>query len=265
MITSPHNPRLKLARALHSGRGRRRAGAFLLEGLRLIEDALAADWPLRWALFSRPLNPRGERLLAQLRQAGVPVEEAAPRLLAEAATTATPQPWLAVADLPALAWPERANFVLVPDQVRDPGNLGALLRTAAAFGVQAVCLPPGSSDPFAPKVVRAGMGAHFRLSILRQPWETLLPALRERGLKLVLADMAGEQISWEADLRPPVALIVGGEAEGASAAARQSADLVVRLPMPGGMESLNAAVAGALLLYESLRQSSPNRAPYQRK
>ncbi len=257
MISSASNPRLKLARALHSGRGRQRARAFLLEGIRLVEEAAQAGWPLRWALYAPPLTGRGQKLVARLRHAGVRVEETTPQLLKQAATTSTPQPLIAVADLPsAVAWPDETHFVLIPDQVRDPGNLGTLLRTAAALGVHAVALPPGSSDPFAPKVVRAGMGAHFRLAILRQPWDDLLPALRRRGLRLILADARGEAAPWQADLRPPIALIVGGEAQGASAAARQAADQVVRIPMPGGMESLNAAIAGALLLYESVRQQS---------
>ena len=111
------------------------------------------------------------------------------------------------------------DFVLIPDQIRDPGNLGTLLRSAAATGVQAVLLPPETTDAFAPKVVRSGMGAHFRLPIHSMTWEEIKE--KTNGLQIYLADMDG-QSCWETDLRKSLALIVGGEAEGASEEARET-------------------------------------------
>ncbi|MDL1927272.1 RNA methyltransferase [Anaerolineae bacterium AMX1] len=140
-----------------------------------------------------------------------------------------------------------------PDQIRDPGNLGTLIRSADAAGVDAALIPPETADPFAPKVVRAGMGAHFRLPILSMGWEDIVR--ESEGLQVWLADMDGEPC-WQADLRAPLALIVGGEAEGASAAARRLATRQVKIPMAGKAESLNAAVAGSVLMFEAMRQKT---------
>jgi TrmH family RNA methyltransferase len=153
----------------------------------------------------------------------------------------------------ALPIPEPLTFALIPDQVRDPGNLGTLLRTAAAAGVQAVLLPPGTVDAFAPKVVRAGMGAHFRLPVRSMTWDAIRSLCTESQLKVLVADMDGPDY-WQSDLQQPLALVIGGEAEGPSAPALALAHGKISIPMPGGSESLNAAVAGAVLMFETVRQ-----------
>jgi len=195
--------------------------------------------------------------------------------------TETPQGILAVLEFTDLPIPDSLNFILIPDQIRDPGNLGTLLRTAAAAGVQAVFLPPETTDAFAPKVVRAGMGAHFRLPILSLTWDeirayisashvtqqdesnredsarrtekTYLARATYPPMQVYLADMDG-QSCWETDLRKPLALIVGGEADGASAEARKLATQKISIPMAGNVESLNAGVAGSVLMFEVVRQ-----------
>lgn len=258
MITSSHNPRLKLIRALLGRpRERRQANAFVAEGVRLVEEALAAGWPFRFVLAGEQLSERGEALLARLHAQGVEVERVLDRLLDTVSDTEATQGILAVLDLPNPdVQPTTYDFVLIPDQIRDPGNLGTLLRTAAAAGVQAVLLPPETTDAFAPKVVRAGMGAHFRLPILALSWDEI--RARTSGLRLLLADMDGRPC-WETDLRRPLALIIGGEAEGASPAARALATESISIPMPGHMESLNAGVAGAILMFEVVRQRQTYR------
>lgn len=252
MISSPHNARIRLARSLLGrSRKRRQAGAFLTEGVRLIEEALAANWPFRFALYSKGLSARGRDLLGRLQAQGVDVEEVEPRLLQSLSETETPQGILAVLDDFRLPLPSSPDFVLIPDSVRDPGNLGTLLRSAEAAGVQAVFIPPETTDPFAPKVLRAGMGAHFRLPIHTLDWEEI--RRRTLHLQVFLADMEGHPC-WETNLRPPLALIVGGEAEGATQEARRLAAASVSIPMAGRAESLNAAIAGSVLLFEILRQ-----------
>jgi TrmH family RNA methyltransferase len=253
MITSAQNPKLKLARALLGRpKERREANAFVAEGVRLVEEALAAGWPFRFVLFSEAVSERARALLVNLEAAGVETEPVSARLLDDLSDTGNTQGLLAVLDLPASGVPlSTFDFILIPDQIRDPGNLGTLLRTAAAAGVQAVFLPPETTDAFAPKVVRAGMGAHFRLPILSLTWDEI--RARTSGLRILLADMDGVPC-WESDLRAPLALIVGGEAEGASAPARDLAAATVSIPMPGGVESLNAGVAGAVLMFEAVRQ-----------
>lgn len=254
MITSSQNPKLKLVRSLFGrAKERRAAGAFVAEGVRLIEEAVNVGWPFHFALVRPQLSKRGQALVNRLREHGVEVNEVAAPLLETIGDTETSQGILAVLSLPENALPAtRPDFVLIVDQMRDPGNLGTLLRAASAAGVQLVLLTPETVDAFAPKVVRAGMGAHFRLPICSLPWEAIRQAVV--GLKVYLAEAAGRLPYWQADFRAPLALIIGSEAEGPSQEARAIAGETVFIPMPGGSESLNAAIAGAILLFEVVRQ-----------
>jgi TrmH family RNA methyltransferase len=258
MITSSHNPKVKLIRVL-AGRPkeRRENGAFIAEGVRLVEEALSSGWDFRFALHANDLSPRGFDLVSGLKAKGVDVEPVALNLLQSVTETETPQGIIAVLALDppdSLRVPAKPDFVLIPDQIRDPGNLGTLLRTAAAAGVKAVFIPPETADPFAPKVVRAGMGAHFRLPILPLTWDQLKG--RMDGMSVFLSDAEAEKSCWDVDFTRPTALIIGGEAEGASAQAHGLATEMIRIPMPGHMESLNAGAAGAVLMYEVVRQRS---------
>jgi TrmH family RNA methyltransferase len=254
MITSSRNPKVQLVRALLGRpKARREANAFVAEGVRLVEEALAAGWPIRFALVAEGSSERGKSLVASLQSHRIETETVSGSVLQSLSDTETSQGLLAVLELTPIPYPLSPTFILIPDQIRDPGNLGALLRTAAAAGVQAVFIPPETTDPFAPKVVRAGMGAHFRLPVHSMDWDEIRRFSESAKLQVLLADMAGRSC-WETDLRAPLALIVGGEAEGASAAARALATAAVSIPMPGRAESLNAAVAGAILMFEIVRQ-----------
>lgn len=252
MITSSQNPRIKLVRSLLGrAKERKEAGAFVVEGVRLIEEAESKGWGFRFVLYDRSLSERGSLLVEQILSRGIEVEEISEPLMRSLSGTETPQGILAVLDLIQLPVPESPDFILIPDQIRDPGNLGTLLRTAAAAGVQAVFLPPETTDAFAPKVVRAGMGAHFRLPIRSMKWEKV--RRETEGLHMYLADMNGVSC-WETDLCQPLALIIGSEAEGASKEAKEMATQRISIPMAGNMESLNAGVAGSVLMFEVVRQ-----------
>jgi TrmH family RNA methyltransferase len=254
MITSNQNPKLKLIRALQGrAKERREAGAFVVEGVRLVEDAANANWKFRLALFDETLNERGRSLVEKLKSQGVDVEEVSASLMKSVSDTETPQGILAVLELTQLPIPNNPDFILILDQIRDPGNLGTLLRTAAAAGVQAVLLPPETTDAFAPKVVRSGMGAHFRLPIHSMTWDQIKQAVQSAGSQVLLADMDGDSC-WITDLRQPVALVIGGEANGASEQARALANQKISIPMSGDVESLNAGVAGSILMFEVARQ-----------
>jgi TrmH family RNA methyltransferase len=256
MITSPHNPKLKLIRALQGrAKERREAGAFMVEGVRLVEDAVSSNWKLRFVLFDETLSERGRLNVERLTLNGVDVEEVSTSLMKSISETETPQGILAVLELTQLPISNYPNFILIPDQIRDPGNLGTLLRTAAAAGVQAVFLPPETTDAFAPKVVRSGMGAHFRLPIRSMSWEEIGRFCESANQRIYLADMDG-QSCWEVNLRQPVALVIGGEADGASESARKLANGKITIPMGQNIESLNAGVAGSILMFEVVRQRS---------
>jgi RNA methyltransferase, TrmH family len=152
------------------------------------------------------------------------------------------------------------DFILVLDAIRDPGNLGTILRTAAAAEVQGVILASGCVDPFSPKVLRSAMGAHFRLPLLVLDWteiEALLKLGRTQpGVKIYLSEAESSLTYTRADFRSPAALIIGGEAEGAGMEAQRLAEERIHIPMAPGIESLNAAVAAAILMFEVVRQRS---------
>ena len=254
MITSNQNSKIKLVRALLGrSKERREAGAFIAEGVRLVEEAVKANWICRFALYDEILSERGIVQVKSLKARGVDVEEVSASVMKSISETETPQGILAVLELTNLPIPQPANFILIPDQVRDPGNLGTLLRSAAASGVQAVLLPPETTDAFAPKVLRSGMGAHFRLPIHSMGWDEIEKVIKSEGLNVLVADMNG-QSCWETDLRQPVALIIGSEADGASESARKLANGNISIPMSGETESLNAGAAGSILMFEVLRQ-----------
>jgi TrmH family RNA methyltransferase len=252
MITSSQNPKLKLVRTLQGrAKERREAGMFVVEGVRLVEEAVKANWQFQFVLFSDGLSDRGKELLNTLITNQIEVEETSGDLLQNVSETETPQGILAVLQLSNLPNPDSLDFILIPDQIRDPGNLGTLLRTAAATGAQAALLPPETTDAFAPKVLRAGMGAHFRLPIHSMTWDEIQACVK--NMQVYLADMNG-QSCWETDLRQRLALIIGSEAEGASEEAQTLATEKISIPMPGNVESLNAGVAGSVLMFEVVRQ-----------
>ena len=259
MITSAQNPKIQLLRTLLNRRkDRQAAGQFIAEGVRLVEEALQAGLRPETLYYSQTLSPRGLQIVEDYRRQKVDVEEVLPSLMDSLTQTETSQGLLAIFPLVSLPLPDRLNFVIILDNLRDPGNLGTILRSAAAAKVDAVLLTPGTTDAFAPKVLRAGMGAHFRLPILEMQWQAILSLTRDRTtppLKCFLAEAATAAPScWSLDLRQPLALIIGGEAEGASAEARSAADQLISIPMPGSSESLNAAVAAGILIFEVIRQ-----------
>ena len=258
MITSNQNSKIKLVRSLLGrAKERREAEAFVAEGVRLVEEAVKANWKCRFALYDETLSERGRSQVESLKSQGVDVEEVSASVMKSMSETEAPQGILAVLEFTNLPIPQSTNFILIPDQIRDPGNLGTLLRSAAASGVQAVLIPPETADAFAPKVLRSGMGAHFRLPIHSMGWDEIEKVAKSEGLNVLVADMDG-QPCWETDLRKPIALIVGSEAEGASESARKLANGRISIPMTGETESLNAGAAGSVLMFEVLRQRTSN-------
>jgi TrmH family RNA methyltransferase len=258
MITSSQNPRIKLTSQLLSTRKvREDLKSFVIEGVRLAEEAVNNHWQPQFALWSAQLNERGKQILNQLDQLQIPVEEIPIPMMSKISDTKTPQGLLMVLNQKTQALADNLNFVLALDGVRDPGNLGTILRTGSAFGAQGVILLPGCADPFSSKVLRSAMGAHFRLPIFNysvDEFEVVCKTRTRSAMKILLADMDGAQPCWTVDLQQPLALVIGGEAAGASAQLYTIADGKVRIPMPAGSESLNAAVAASILLYEIMRQ-----------
>ena len=253
MISSVQNPKIKRIRLLQSqSRSRKKELAFVVEGIRLLEEALNTFQIPELVIYTSDLDPRSQNLVEAFLKQNVPCEEVSEEVIKAASDTETPQGILAILPLKPLLLPAEANFLMIADEIRDPGNLGTLLRTAQAAGADGFLLSPGTVDPFSPKVIRAGMGAHFRLPILSFSWEKIRQVTD--GLTIFGADMEGGSRIWDADLCLPLALIVGGEAHGPGKHSRDLADAWIHIPMNDGSESLNAAAAGAVLMFEVLRQ-----------
>jgi TrmH family RNA methyltransferase len=181
-----------------------------------------------------------------------------PREFASAAETESPQGILAIAEVPdrtldALSGRETLRL-LVLDAVQDPGNVGTIVRTAAALGADATVALPGTVDLWNAKVVRSGMGAHFHHHCFPVTWDDLDAFRRARPLDVWAADATGEPLSTANGALPPrVALVVGNEGGGLSPAAREHADKLVSIPIASGVDSLNVAVAAGILLHELSR------------
>lgn len=253
MITSLQNDRVKLAHLLLTqAKTRRKEGKIVLEGARLIRDAYERGGARPDFVFYEP-DKADAALVDLFERHRVQIEPVSAEVLRHISATEGPQGIVAVVPTPQPALPDNLGRVLVLDDIRDPGNLGTMLRTAAAAGVDAVLLSPGCVDAYNPKALRAGMGAHFRLVVVAQPWDEI--AATTDGLAVYLADMDGDAPYDRADWASPWALIVGSEAHGASNEATALAHQRVYIPMSADAESLNAAIAAGILLFEAHRQS----------
>jgi TrmH family RNA methyltransferase len=257
MITSRHNPKVQLVRKLQDQvKVRREQQAFVIEGVRLAEEALRSGWTAQQVFFTPQLNVRGSVVVEAFAAQGVPCEQVSEAVMKALSQTETPQGLVVTLNQQILPLPPAASFLLVLDGLRDPGNLGTILRTAAAAGVEGVLMAPGCVDAWSPKVLRSAMGAHFRLPMLGQNWQEIQHVINSSPshLTVYLADSAAGTSYTQVDFCSPLALIVGGEAAGAGNEATSLADMKVHIPMPGGSESLNAAIATGVLLFEVLRQ-----------
>jgi TrmH family RNA methyltransferase len=247
-----------LIRHLHQRRGRERRGLALAEGVRLVEEALAARVAVRAALVSPALEttPRGRALADALRARSDRVEVCDDRELASLAATDHPQGVVAVIDPPRWRLEDipvaDRSVVLVLDAVQDPGNVGTMVRTAWALGAAGMVTFPGTAELTNPKVLRATMGGYFRFPAVAPGLEEGLAWLRERGFAVWVSAADGEPVGPR--LGPgPLALVVGNEGAGVGDAVRKIAARRVAIPLRAGAESLNVGIAAGILLYEVLR------------
>ncbi len=260
MISSTHNPKIQWINALRTKpRQRLKDNAFVVEGVRLVEEAQRSDWKAQLVLYTNEVDKRGRQILHEFSRHNVPIEETTPEVMRAASDTPTPQGILAVIEQKTILLKDNADFIFIPDGIRDPGNLGTMLRTAFAAGCDAVFVPKGSVDIFSPKVVRAAMGAHFHMPILSLSWPEIEERIHQDGLRVFLADVNSTCPYTQGNYRQPLALIIGGEAEGAGDAAQNLAHEMVFIPMPGAAESLNAAIAAGILLFSVVQQRTSSQ------
>ncbi|UCF27613.1 MAG: RNA methyltransferase [Chloroflexota bacterium] len=255
MISSTKNPKAQWIRRLQSkGQQRQVEGLFVVEGVRLVEVARSSDWEIEFLVYTEELSSRGMAIVEESAKYNTQTTKISSHVMRALSDTKNPQGILAVIKMKSLPVPDQLDFVLVLDQVREPGNLGAILRSASAAGVQVVCLTAGTVDPYSPKVLRAGMGAQLNLPVVINTWEEVKSLIETSKLKTFIAEADKGELYHQCDFSQPLALIIGGEAEGAGEKAHRMADSLIHIPMPGGGESLNASVSAGIILFEVVRQ-----------
>lgn len=252
-IASRDNALYKTLRRLAgSARERRKSGKTLLDGVHLVAAYREAiGLPEMVAAAASALDqPEIRALLEGVPPAARVVLDDA--LFRELSPVETPTGILALIAVPRLHVPIGADFCVFLEAIRDPGNLGSILRSAAAAGVEAAYLSADCADAWSPKVLRGGMGAHFVLPIM----ESADLAREARGFRGTVAAMSlqAEKSLYELDLTGPVAFVVGNEGAGVSPELLQAAGTLATIPMPGAVESLNAAAAAAVCFFERVRQ-----------
>ncbi|NLY51960.1 MAG: RNA methyltransferase [Firmicutes bacterium] len=262
-LTSPQNPMVKLMRSLYTRKGRDKTGLVPVEGSRFVNEALLAArrgvTSIEALFYEEGFDEKGSEEQSLLEAAGAcacQVFRCSPSLFKTLTSTETPQGIAAAVTRPV--FPQRRSsgreLYLVIDRVQDPGNMGTMIRTAAAAGVDGVLCLKGTVDPFNPKTLRATMGAVFRIPITF--YDTSLDLLEELscwGCRLIAADVDGDQFHFQADYGGSIAVIVGNEGQGIDPPLLSAAAVRVRIPLASGVESLNAAVACGILLYEAVR------------
>ena len=249
-ITSAKNPLIRDMKALNQRKGREAQGRFLVEGEKMIREALACGLTLRDVLtleahadFAAALDARTFVVPEGLMQA--------------VCDTKSPQGICAAFDVPgATPLAEASDRVVALDGVQDPGNLGTIWRTADAAGFGGLLLGAGCADPLSPKVQRSAMGSGFRIPFMTaEDLPAALEKMKARGWTVIASDLHGMDFYRRPDPGRRYVLVIGNEARGISERTRLAADMLLKLPMRGGAESLNAAVAAGIMMYDLAREA----------
>lgn len=253
-ITGSSNNRLKISRSLHSRSYIMKHGAFLMEGSRFIADYLRNSEP-KWIILSAEATPASRAVANDASEAGIDILEIPPKLFSELSDTAHSQGIIAICALPEIKGNElkpEGTFLLL-DRISDPGNIGTIIRSAAAFGCSSVIMGEGCCCPFLPKVSRASAGTNVKVPVL---FDIDLPSFmlqNSENCTFIGAEASGGPIEQIKTSTGSTGIIIGSEAHGISEKVRDRLNATVGIPMKNGVESLNAAISASILLYESAR------------
>jgi RNA methyltransferase, TrmH family len=256
MLTSLQNPLVKQLRKLHRSKERRSQQLFLLEGTHLLAEACAVGCALEAVCCTADWAAAHPQLWAQAIAHADRAEVVSPEVLGAIATTLHPDGVVAAARPFSKALPATPSLGIALQTLQDPGNLGTLIRTAAAVGADGLWLSDDSVDLENPKVLRASAGQWFRVPMATVDLPMAIQGWQRQGIQIVATLPTAELTYWEADLRRSTILLLGNEGAGLSAELAAMADMAVKIPLAVGVESLNVAIAAALILYEAQRQRS---------
>ncbi len=263
IVQSRQNGRVKELRAGLIRGTQNEQGRIAIEGEHLLEEALRSGLAVH-TIFVRSgssnILERMRRRFPAAWSAEVEVLELPAEVFSSAVTTESPQGLAALIEAPAFSWEHALSgespLLVIAAGLQDPGNFGTLLRSAEAFGASGVISLPGTVSRWNAKALRASSGSAFRMPVIAATEEEMATKLREQGIRLLAATVAGGTNATEIDLLVPSALLIGNEGAGLSQKLIDMADQAITIPCPGSVESLNAAVAASVLLYEAARQRS---------
>lgn len=259
MLTSLQNPLVKQIRKLHSAKERREQGMFLLEGTHLLEEACAVNYPLVTVCCTPEWHSLHEQLWQEACLRAERAEIVSAEIVKAIATTVQPDGVVATAKRNFSHQVPFTGLAIALSTIQDPGNLGTIIRTAAATDASGLWLSADSVDLDNPKVVRASAGQWFRLPMAVSPDLTAtVQECQQAGMQVIATLPSAKLTYWEVDWRCPSLILLGNEGAGLSAELAALADLQVRIPLTSGVESLNVAIAAALMLYEAQRQKRFN-------
>jgi RNA methyltransferase, TrmH family len=260
MLTSTDNPKVKYFNSLKQNKTRKAEGKFFVEGIHLVGEAMQAGL-LDRVLYSETVmkTSEGKHLLGKLISSGIHIEEASVQVIKHLSSVESPQGVIASVNPKAS---DLGSFFEKPDPlivvacgIQDPGNLGTMIRTADAAGCSGIILSSGTVDPYNDKVIRASSGSIFHLNMVKiDDIIELASSLKRRGVRMISTVVDAEKAYYSVDYRGPVAIVIGSESKGLSPEIERLSDESIAIPMLGGVESLNAAVSCAIVVYEALRQ-----------
>jgi TrmH family RNA methyltransferase len=260
IITSAQNPLIKEVKSLKSRKYREDKDLFFIEGIRLVEEAMTSGAIIvRTFMSEQYVSDRaGKELNLDGRQSGE-TYVLPDRLFCEIADTESPQGILAVVRAEKYKFDDiiskHEKLIIILDAVQDPGNLGTIIRTADAAGATGIILSRGCVDVYNPKVLRSTMGSVFHVPfVVSGSLQDDIMRLKREGVKVYAAHLKGRPSFYDVSMTGDIAVIIGNEANGISDETASAADVLVKIPMPGRAESLNASVAAGLLIYEAVRQ-----------
>jgi TrmH family RNA methyltransferase len=259
-LTSSKNQIIKEVRALKNKSEREEKGLYFIEGIRFVSEALKEQIDIRYFVVSETFSSDKENdlLLSSISNFPAQCYVVPDKLYNSISDTKTPQGVLAVIklirnQLKGARLPE--GLLVILDSIKDPGNLGTIIRTADAAGCAGVIVPEGCVDVYNPKVLRSTMGSLFHVPVyFTQSITYALNTAKEQGFLLCASHLEGSVSIYETDLSKNVALIIGSEAHGISEESRKKADVLIRIPMQGRAESLNASIAAGVIIFEAMRQ-----------
>lgn len=256
-IESKENNLFKSTKKLKERRFRQKEGKFILEGLRLIEEAVKARMEIEFIILSeRDKDILELSILLKEFIAEDKIFVLEKNLFSQLASTENPQGILAVVKNKKISVELDGEFFLVCDKVQDPGNLGTIIRTAHAAGVAGIILTKGTVDIYNDKTIRSTMGSIFYVPIFYDNEDfSIIKNLKEKGFSLVTTSLKESKNFFEEDLRGKIMLAVGNEGNGISDELFSLANKKVKIPMPGEAESLNVAIATSIILFEKVRQN----------